>query len=150
MSAHPASFIIQQSEGSNQWVVLRNGESIHTARSEHDAQVYIDTWRQVAARLELSTGDALPLDVMTPDERAILAPSGTDTSIFAAAHTAAPAAPTTVTPNTATIASDTAADDRLVMRPPAAPIAHHDSQSPAAPVAQDDSHPTRARIYDRS
>lgn len=121
MPAHPASFLIQQQDGSDHFVVVRNGEAVYTARSEDEAQTYIDTWRQVAARLQIGTGDALPIDAMTDEERKILVPRGDKDATLDTSD----AALTTPVPTSSRLSS-TVAEVRPVARR------------------------TRARIYDRS
>ncbi len=69
----PATFHIQQTENET-YQVLKNGVPINKRfNSERDAQIYIDTYRQAAARLRLpETPGELPVDALTAEERAVL------------------------------------------------------------------------------
>ena len=72
-SMPPVSFHIQQTEN-GRYQVLKNGVAVGKEyRSEREAQTYIDTYRQAAARLHLpETPEELPLDALTDEERTIL------------------------------------------------------------------------------
>ncbi len=70
----PPSFHIQQNDDTGRFQVLKNGVVVGEYRSRADAQGYIDTWRQAAARLKMETADELPLDGLTDEERKILDP----------------------------------------------------------------------------
>ena len=69
----PTTLGIQQTED-GRYQVLKDGVPINKQfKTEHDAQIYIDTYRQVVARLHLpEPPDELPLDALTAEERAIL------------------------------------------------------------------------------
>ncbi len=70
----PVSFHIQQNQESGRFQVLKNGTAIREYTTRDDAQTYIDTWRQVAARLGPEPPATLPIDAMTEEEWKILDP----------------------------------------------------------------------------
>ena len=69
----PVSFHIQRTEN-GKYQVLKNDVPLDKLySSDGEAQTYIDTYRQAAARLHLSeTPEDLPLDALTDEERQIL------------------------------------------------------------------------------
>ena len=69
----PVSFYIHETEAGT-FQVLKNGCPIRDYRTRDDAQTYIDTWRQVAARLGPDPVDKLPIEAMTEEEWKILDP----------------------------------------------------------------------------
>ena len=69
----PVSFHIQETEAGT-FQVLKNGRPIRDYRTRDDAQTYIDTWRQVSARLGPDPVDNLPIEAMTEEEWKILDP----------------------------------------------------------------------------
>ena len=69
----PVSFHIQPTEA-GKFQVLKNGTAIRDYSTRDDAQTYIDTWRQVAARLSPDPVDTLPIEAMTDEEWQILDP----------------------------------------------------------------------------
>ncbi len=69
----PVSFHIQETD-TGTFQVLKNGTAIREYSTRADAQTYIDTWRQVAARLGPGPVDTLSIEAMTDEEWKILDP----------------------------------------------------------------------------
>ena len=69
----PASFHIQPTDAYT-FQVLKNRTVIREYRTRDEAQTYIDTWRQVAARLGPDPVDTLSIEAMTDEEWKILDP----------------------------------------------------------------------------
>ena len=68
----PVRFDIQPTAAGS-FQVLKNGTLIREYTTRGEAQTYIDTYRQAAARLNLQeTPEDLPLDALTDEEREIL------------------------------------------------------------------------------
>ena len=69
----PVSFHIQEMDA-GKFQVLKNGTAIREYSTRDDAQTYIDTWRQVAARLGPDPVDTLAIEAMTDEEWKLLDP----------------------------------------------------------------------------
>ncbi len=70
----PTSFHIHHNDQTKRFEVVKNGVVVQAYRSEADAQSYIDTYRQAAARLGMETPDELPVDALSDTERQVLYP----------------------------------------------------------------------------